>query len=1143
VSLFVNNFATAFSCFLDVHRPFSLPVYLATRHGLPTPLPIESAFSFRDDLPEDATVSQLLAALLRRYGQLSPAAASSSQLEPLEAVCRLWALVPNQSAGGRVLEQFQTRMPFGPRFSWVLVTEREADYQADCHGLLWDLHPAARLPSHGHGPSSSLRPESDPPAKEVLAVLLENINADQRWPTDNLLAAEFWKNINVLAALDPPSPLPNPNPSNNKSAASGSLTPTASSSSHVLKIGLRLDVLSDQLVWRPGEVAAISKLDALNDLSSLRRNILLTIRLLDPATNPSNPSSSPSSGGAGAELIDLPLESPRLLVAGTLTDGLSLSGPPPLDCADNLRAEAVRTVQRSSLFEEVVGRSVLSAQQRPPSTAVEEEPQPPAPHSEAGVVPVTPNSKVFRSSVVPITVAFTPEPHAHGQGDWATTPRKDQLGHEGETVAGSRGPQTPREVIAELSGRDLDEMDLDLLAALAAEAEGLRLFFGLRWAEHFFARQLAAGRHLAIACAASAAFDSLPAQSPAALTYLLRHMKRLSEAAVTSRPDSQQNGQSAVFSPGKQLLSQWERLFPGQSTANGGGLSGLGRSSNNLAAEHQLETASVASSQSQAVQQQPPPLTLQLPAHAHSHGQQQEAAESIGTAKGGEVVRRIGIVGLNNLGNTCFLSSALQCLLRAPVFLPYFLSFQYRWDVNERSRFGSKGRLTEEFAEFVRTVYSPLLRQQQLQQTAAGSGPAKDKAGGGYFGRQRSAFFGGGQSTAQQQQTQQAGEGHGQRLRNLHAHDLARVAVSPIGLFRTFQQLKSQFSGADQQDAQEFLAELLDTFHEDLKNNLAPAPAPAPAPAVASDHPQPSSNPNPSSNPSSSNNNNEQQAATPQRNLVYQQSGRGPLLRLSVDAGSLSLASPSLRDIGADPHEPNGPATSAAANNREIVAAGQRSWEEYIGRNDSIVSNVFQGQLCTHVLCLTCGRASTRFEPFTTLSLPIPKAAPGSAGSSALAVAGAQAEAVTVVVRLYRKLPRLAVYWKLRHYLAATAASHGLSPEEVSSLLQWPNLAELLERRRETKRFVMRLPRSTTAEALKLRCIDFLRSNFFPLEGDDLDDEADQEDGQSRPRHRRTSRDEPFPEAAHRELRPQNLTVVDVSPDERHRIRKIIENK
>ena len=57
------------------------------------------------------------------------------------------------------------------------------------------------------------------------------------------------------------------------------------------------------------------------------------------------------------------------------------------------------------------------------------------------------------------------------------------------------------------------------------------------------------------------------------------------------------------------------------------------------------------------------------------------------------------VTGLNNLGNTCFMSASLQCLFRTTTLVNYFLTMQYKLDINTRSNLGSKGKLTEEFAK------------------------------------------------------------------------------------------------------------------------------------------------------------------------------------------------------------------------------------------------------------------------------------------------------------------------------------------------------------------------------------------------------------------------------------------------------------
>ena len=38
-----------------------------------------------------------------------------------------------------------------------------------------------------------------------------------------------------------------------------------------------------------------------------------------------------------------------------------------------------------------------------------------------------------------------------------------------------------------------------------------------------------------------------------------------------------------------------------------------------------------------------------------------------------------GLCGLNNMGNSCYMSSAIQCLLQMPQLSSYFITGQYRY--------------------------------------------------------------------------------------------------------------------------------------------------------------------------------------------------------------------------------------------------------------------------------------------------------------------------------------------------------------------------------------------------------------------------------------------------------------------------------
>lgn len=50
-------------------------------------------------------------------------------------------------------------------------------------------------------------------------------------------------------------------------------------------------------------------------------------------------------------------------------------------------------------------------------------------------------------------------------------------------------------------------------------------------------------------------------------------------------------------------------------------------------------------------------------------------------------------------------------------------------------------------------------------------------------------------------------------------------------------------------------------------------------------------------------------------------------------------------------------------------------WKAFLARNRSIIVDLMYGQLKSTVNCLTCNNVSITFDPFLTLSLPIPKAA------------------------------------------------------------------------------------------------------------------------------------------------------------------------
>ncbi len=48
------------------------------------------------------------------------------------------------------------------------------------------------------------------------------------------------------------------------------------------------------------------------------------------------------------------------------------------------------------------------------------------------------------------------------------------------------------------------------------------------------------------------------------------------------------------------------------------------------------------------------------------------------------------------------------------------------------------------------------------------------------------------------------------------------------------------------------------------------------------------------------------------------------------------------------------------------------SWEDYKKRNDSIVVDLFHGQLKSRLVCPDYAKVSVKFDPYCFLSLPLP---------------------------------------------------------------------------------------------------------------------------------------------------------------------------
>lgn len=132
-----------------------------------------------------------------------------------------------------------------------------------------------------------------------------------------------------------------------------------------------------------------------------------------------------------------------------------------------------------------------------------------------------------------------------------------------------------------------------------------------------------------------------------------------------------------------------------------------------------------------------------------------------------------GVVGLRNLGNTCFLNASLQCLSATIPLTDYFLGYNYRSEINKTNFLGTGGKLVTAYAELIKAMW--------LGSSGSGSGNNTGDS----------------------------------RFSNINT-SISSSVIKPVSFKSQLDQFCPQFVGTAQHDAQELLSFLLDGIHEDL---------------------------------------------------------------------------------------------------------------------------------------------------------------------------------------------------------------------------------------------------------------------------------------------------------------------------------------
>jgi len=246
-----------------------------------------------------------------------------------------------------------------------------------------------------------------------------------------------------------------------------------------------------------------------------------------------------------------------------------------------------------------------------------------------------------------------------------------------------------------------------------------------------------------------------------------------------------------------------------------------------------------------------------------------------------------GKVGLNNLGNSCYLNSGLQCLSHIVPLSTYFMSDQFVPHVNAANRDGTGGSLAR--------VYSTLLRELWFGGNTAVEKLAslRDKEGAtadgayslnGMFNSMAAITAGNGGEKAE--------GGAGKRGPSMANMAPSASSISPNQLKKVLGGINEDYRGFVQQDAHDVLETVLDRLHEDVNRVDIPKP-----------------------------------------------------------------------------YVPN--CDDGNGSNDHTVA--NKSYENHLKRNNSIVDDIMGGQLRSQLTCNVCRHVSVSFEFTRCLSLAIPR--------------------------------------------------------------------------------------------------------------------------------------------------------------------------